>query len=80
MILKGYSYAGRHDELEVKQVVGLINLDTLCSRYSCLPSSGGLLDQDSRIIQGLMMVASAYAAREEKELEKQRKELQKNAS
>lgn len=75
MIMSDLTYEGRHDELEVRQAVTLINMDLACQRYSCLPGPGGLLNQDSRIVTGLLLVADAFGRKEKREYDKQ-----KNAS
>lgn len=45
-------------------------LHRLCHEYGVLPSSGGILDQDSYIIYGLQAVSQAVAQLEEKESQK----------
>jgi hypothetical protein len=44
----------------------------MCEMYHALPSSGGVLDQDSYIIYGLTAVSAALGQKAEKEQQKQK--------
>ena len=72
MIVGDMTYDGRHDEIEVRTAVALINVDNFCQRYSCLPDVGGLLNQNSLLIQGLELVVDAYGERQKLEEDKQK--------
>jgi hypothetical protein len=46
----------------------LITLDNLCEGTQSLPTTGGVLDQDSVIMRQLLCVRAAKAAKHEREM------------
>lgn len=48
-----------------EEVANLINLANLCATMYCLPGPGGLLDQDSYLINGIMLVLQVQGEKAE---------------
>ncbi len=48
----------------------LINITNTCQAFNCLPSPGGLLDQDSYLVHGMQLVLEAQAERQKMDQEK----------
>jgi len=57
------------------EVAYFIELHLLCSTYHVLPGPGGVLDQDSYIMYGLMGAISAFAEKAKMEQRQQESKL-----
>jgi uncharacterized membrane protein len=49
------------------EVAALIELYYMCETFHALPGAGGILDQDSYLMYGLLLVASAVQEKTAKE-------------
>jgi hypothetical protein len=41
----------------------------MCQKFNCLPTGGGLLDQDSVLVRAMTLTMNAFGEAEEKKLE-----------